>query len=89
MVGTAPFVARQVESALLNVDPGVIEAAKAMGSTPFEIIYRVLLREGLGGIIYGLTITTVNQLDLAHCWKCRWWRSIQESSLFVMGISTI
>ena len=65
VVGTAPFVARQVESALLNVDPGVIEAAKAMGSTPFEIIYRVLLREGLGGIIYGLTITTVSLIGFS------------------------
>lgn len=65
VIGTAPFVARQVESALLNVDPGVIEAAKAMGSTPFEIIYRVLLREGLGGIIYGLTITTVSLIGFS------------------------
>ena len=65
VIGTAPFVARQVESALLGVDPGVIEAAKAMGSSPFEIIYRVLLREGLGGIIYGLTITTVSLIGFS------------------------
>ena len=65
VIGTAPFVARQVESALLGVDPGVIEAAKAMGSSPFEIIYRVLLREGLGGIIYGLTIKTVSLIGFS------------------------
>lgn len=65
VIGTAPFVARQVESALLGVDPGVIEAAKAMGSSPFEIIYRVLLREGLGGIIYGLTITIVSLIGFS------------------------
>lgn len=60
VVGSAPFVARQIESALLDIDPGIIEAAKSMGSSPFEIIYRVLLREGLPGIIYALTITTVS-----------------------------
>ena len=43
----------------------MIEAAKAMGSSPFEIIYRVLLREGLGGIIYGLTITTVSLIGFS------------------------
>lgn len=58
--GCTPFVARQIESALLDVDPGVIEAAEAMGSSPFEIIYRVLLKEGLPNIIYALTIATVS-----------------------------
>lgn len=65
VVGTVPFVARQVESALINVDPGLIEAAKAMGSSPFEIIYRVLLREGLSGIIYALTITVVSLIGFS------------------------
>lgn len=60
VVGSAPFVARQIESALLDIDPGIIEAAKSMGSSPFEIIYRVLLKEGLPGIVYALTITTVS-----------------------------
>jgi D-methionine transport system permease protein len=58
--GATPFVARQIESALLDIDGGVIEAAEAMGSSPFEIIYRVLLIEGLPGIIYALTISTVS-----------------------------
>lgn len=61
--GTVPFIARQVESALLDVDKGVIEAAHAMGSSPFEIIYRVLLREALPGIIYALTISTVSLIS--------------------------
>ena len=65
IVGTTPFVARQVESALLNVDDGVIEAAKAMGSSPFEIIYRVLLKEGLPNIIYVLTITIVSLIGFS------------------------
>lgn len=55
-----PFVARQVESALLEIDQGMIEAAKAMGSSPLEIICRVFLIEGLPGIVYALTITIVS-----------------------------
>lgn len=63
--GSTPFVARQIESALLDIDKGIIEAAQAMGSSPFEIIYRVLLREGLPGIIYALTITTVSLIGFS------------------------
>ncbi|MFL0253157.1 methionine ABC transporter permease [Clostridium neuense] len=63
--GTAPFVARQIESALLDIDKGVIEAAEAMGSSPFEIIYRVLLKEGLPQIVYALTITTVSLISFS------------------------
>ncbi len=62
---STPFVARQVESALLEIDPGVIEAAHAMGSSPFEIIYRVLLVEGLPGIVYALTITLVSLIGFS------------------------
>nr|WP_243116417.1 methionine ABC transporter permease [Fonticella tunisiensis] len=58
--GSTPAVSRQIESALLKVDPGVIEAAKSMGSSPLEIIFRVILIEGLPGIVYALTITTVS-----------------------------
>lgn len=63
--GTVPFVARQIESALLDIDKGVIEAAQAMGSSPFKIIYRVLLREGLPGIVYALTISTVSLISFS------------------------
>lgn len=62
---SAPFVARQVESALLEIDRGVIEAAKAMGSSPFEIIYRVLIVEGLPGIVYGITITIISLIGFS------------------------
>lgn len=65
VLGSVPFVARQIESALLDIDRGVIEAAQAMGSSPFEIIYRVLLKEGLPGIIYALTITTVSLIGFS------------------------
>lgn len=62
---STPFVARQIESALLEVDKGVIEAAKSMGSSPFQIIHRVLLVEALPGIIYALTITTVSLIGFS------------------------
>lgn len=63
--GATPFVARQIESVLLDIDSGVIEAAQAMGSSPFEIIIRVMLPEALGGIIYAITITTVSLIGLS------------------------
>lgn len=63
--GSVPFIARQIESALLSVDSGVIEAAYAMGSSPLEIIYRVMLREALPEIIYALIITTVSLISFS------------------------
>ncbi len=60
VVGTVPFFARQIESALSEVDKGIIEAAQAMGSGPIDIIFRVYLREGLPGIIRGVTITFIS-----------------------------
>ncbi len=63
--GTAPFIARQIESALLHIDKGIIEAAQSMGSSPVEIVYRVMLLEGLPGIIYALTITTISLIGLS------------------------
>lgn len=59
----APFIARQIESTLLEVDSGVIEAAKAMGSSPMEIIFRVLILEGLPGVVYALTIAIINLIS--------------------------
>ncbi len=59
-ISAIPFVARIVESSLKEVPHGVIEAAIAMGSTPLQIIYKVLLPEALSGIILGLTLTVVS-----------------------------
>lgn len=59
-VAAIPFVARVVESALREIDSGIIEAALSMGATPFQIIYKVLLPEGLPAIIAGLTLTLIN-----------------------------
>lgn len=63
--GTVPFFARQIDTALSEVDGGVIEAAKAMGLTPLEIIFRVYIREGLPGIIRAITITLVSLIGLS------------------------
>ncbi|WP_276355430.1 methionine ABC transporter permease [Cohnella caldifontis] len=57
---TAPYLARLMESALLEVDRGVIEAFQAMGATRRQIIMRVLLREARPGLALGLTIGTIS-----------------------------
>jgi D-methionine transport system permease protein len=59
-IAAAPFVARLVESALREVDSGLIEAAQAMGATDAQIIRKVLLPEAFPGIVAGLTITLVS-----------------------------
>lgn len=56
--------ARQIENALLEVDPGVIEAAEAMGTSPIGIILRVYLLEGLPGIIRVSALTIINVIGL-------------------------
>lgn len=60
VIYTAPFIARQIESALLEVDQGVVEAYTAMGVKRRSIIWHVLLREARPSIILGLTIATVS-----------------------------
>ena len=70
VVATVPFFSRQIHSALCEVDHGVIEAAQAMGSSPWEIVFRVYLREGLGGMIRGATITVVNLSTLSAMAGC-------------------
>ncbi|MDT6322779.1 ABC transporter permease [Enterococcus faecium] len=62
--GVVPFFARQIENALLEVDPGVIEAAEAMGTSPIGIILRVYLLEGLPGIIRVSALTIINVIGL-------------------------
>ena len=57
VVAAAPYVARMVESSLKEVDSGVIEAAHAMGSSSFQIIYKVLLPEAKPSLIVGVTIS--------------------------------
>lgn len=64
IVGTVPFFARQIESALSEVDPGLKEASIAMGASPMEIIFRVYLKESIPGIVRGTTITFVSLVGL-------------------------
>jgi len=59
-ISAIPFVARIVESALKEVDYGVIEAAQSMGASPREIITKVLIPEALPAIILGLTLTIIS-----------------------------
>ena len=54
-----PYIARLVESSLLEIDQGVLEAAKAMGATPSQTIFRFLLPEALGSLVVNITIATI------------------------------
>lgn len=60
VIYTAPYIARLMESALLEVENGVVEAYTAMGISTPAIIWHVLLREARPSIILGLTISTVS-----------------------------
>lgn len=64
IIGTIPFLSRQIESALSQLDSGLIEAAVSMGASPIEIIFRVYLRESIPAIIRGTTITLISLLGL-------------------------
>jgi D-methionine transport system permease protein len=59
-IAAVPFVARLAESSLREVDPGLIEAAQAMGASPWQIVFKVLLPEAWPGIVAGVTITLVS-----------------------------
>lgn len=56
----APFVARIIESSLIEVDKGVIEAAKSFGASDFQIIFKVMLKEAVPSIVSGLTLTIIS-----------------------------
>lgn len=58
-IGAAPFIARMVENSLLEIPTGLIEAARAMGARPFQIITKVLLPEALPSIINSAAITLI------------------------------
>lgn len=58
-IGAAPFIARMVENALLEIPAGLVEASRAMGATPMQIIRKVLLPEALPGLVNAATITLI------------------------------
>jgi len=58
-IGAAPFIARLVENSLLGLPAGLIEAARALGATPLQIVYKVLLPEALPSLINAASITLI------------------------------
>lgn len=62
--GTVPFFARQIESALSDVNPGLIEAAESMGNSKLEIIISVYIKESIPQIARAISITTISLVGL-------------------------
>ncbi|MBU3142681.1 methionine ABC transporter permease [Clostridium sp. CF012] len=59
-LGAAPFAARIIETALLEVDYGIIEAAKSVGAKTHQIIFQVMVKEAMPSIVLGVTLTIIN-----------------------------
>ena len=59
-VAATPYIARLVEAAIREVDHGLVEAARAFGASPGQIIRKVLIPEALPGIVLGLTLAVVS-----------------------------
>lgn len=55
----APYIGRLVENSLLEVNPGILEAAEALGATPFQVIWYFLLPEAFGSLILTITTATI------------------------------
>ena len=64
VAGTVPFFSRQIQSALAEVNPGVVEAAQAMGLSPMAIIFKVYLREGIPSMARATTLTAISLVGL-------------------------
>ena len=62
-IGVFPFYARQVQNALVEVDPGIIEAAQASGSSNFDLIFGVYLKEGTSELIRVSIVTLIGVID--------------------------
>lgn len=60
VIYTAPYLARLLETSLLEVEQGVLEAYEAMGIKTWQIIWHVMLRESRSSIVLGLTIVTIS-----------------------------
>lgn len=59
-VSAIPFVARIIESALREVDKGIIEAARSFGASNFQIIFKVMIKEAVPAIVSGVTLTVIS-----------------------------
>ncbi|PIO87894.1 methionine ABC transporter permease [Loigolactobacillus backii] len=64
VLGCSPFYARQIQNALAEVDPGMVEASQAMGLTPLDIIIHVYLKEGLSEIVRVSIVTIISLISL-------------------------
>lgn len=62
-IGSAPFIARLMESALDEVDKGLIEAAKSFGATNTQIIFKVMVKEAMPSIVSGTTLSVISILS--------------------------
>jgi D-methionine transport system permease protein len=58
-VGAVPFFARLVETAVREVDRGLVEAAQAMGASTWTVVRKVLVREAMPATVAGLTVTVI------------------------------
>lgn len=63
VIGSAPYIARLVESSLKEVDHGVIEAAQSMGASPLQIVFKVLIPEAMPSLIMGGAIAVITILS--------------------------
>jgi D-methionine transport system permease protein len=61
-IAAIPFIARLIEGAIREVDHGLIEAARAMGASPLQIVWKVLLPEAMPAITLALTLAIVSLL---------------------------
>jgi D-methionine transport system permease protein len=61
-IAAIPFIARVVEAAIREVDQGLVEAARAFGASPLQIVQKVLLPEAMPAVTLALTLTTVSLL---------------------------
>jgi D-methionine transport system permease protein len=59
-IAAIPFCARVVETSILDVDKGLIDAVLSMGASRFQVIRKVLVPEAIGGILSGLTLMVIN-----------------------------
>ncbi|GHV15535.1 ABC transporter permease [Fibrobacterales bacterium] len=59
-IAASPFVARVIESALKEIDPQVLLAARVMGSSTWQIVYKVMIPEAMPSIVAGITLTVIN-----------------------------
>lgn len=64
-VAATPFIARLIEGAVREVDQGLVEAARAMGATPLQIVRKVLVPEALPAITLGLTLAIVSLIGFS------------------------